>query len=52
MAYKTSYDFERPWKDVMEELAGDDLHEEFYKSANPLVAYLHNRRIGIVRELI
>jgi ubiquinone/menaquinone biosynthesis C-methylase UbiE len=52
MAYKTSYDFERPWKEVMEELAGDDLHEEFYKSANPLVAYLHNRRIGIVRELI
>lgn len=52
MAYKSSYDFNRPWKDVMEELADDDPHQEFYQSANPLVADLHNRRIGIVRELI
>jgi ubiquinone/menaquinone biosynthesis C-methylase UbiE len=52
MAYKDSYDFNRPWKDVMEEMADDDPHHEFYHSSNPLVSYLHNRRIGIVRELI
>jgi 2-polyprenyl-3-methyl-5-hydroxy-6-metoxy-1,4-benzoquinol methylase len=52
MAYKSTYDLNRPWKDVMEELADDDVHEEFYLSGNPLVRYLHNRRIQIIRELI
>ena len=50
MAYKSAYDFDRPWKEVMEEMADDDPHVEFYQSANPLVSYLHNRRIEIVRD--
>lgn len=52
MAYKSSYDLDRPWKQVMEELADDDVHEEFYASRNPFVSYMHNRRIAVICDLI
>ena len=50
--YKVSYDLTRPWKAVMEDLAHDDVHEEFYRSRNPLVSYLHRRRLRLIRELV
>ena len=52
IVYKVSYDLDRPWKEVMEDLAQDDVHEEFYRSRNPLVSYLHRRRLGLIRELV
>jgi 2-polyprenyl-3-methyl-5-hydroxy-6-metoxy-1,4-benzoquinol methylase len=47
--YKMTYDMERSWKDVMEELAEDDVHAEFYDSSNPFVRYLHRKRLGFLK---
>lgn len=52
MSYRTTYDLNRPWKEVMEDLADDDVHEEFYASGNPLVSYLHRRRLQEIRRLV